>query len=92
MSSSEKNEVSRHERRGSPALEAICEPEWLDWYRLTPQERWAESMKLWDLYRTLGGSLEPEVDSQSPFYFPEDRRSLPADQKPGARFIRRGGV
>jgi hypothetical protein len=42
---------------GSPALAAICEPEWLDWYRLTPEERWRESMKLWDTYLMLGGSL-----------------------------------
>ena len=30
----------------SPALEACVEDEVLEWYRMTPQERWAESMRL----------------------------------------------
>ena len=79
-------------RRGSPALEAVCEPEWLDWYRLTPQERWRESMKLWELFRIFGGSLDPEPDYQSPFYDPEDRRSTPAQEGSGVRLVRRSGV
>lgn len=77
---------------GSSVLEAICEPEWLDWYRLTPQERWEESMKLWETYRLLGGSLDPEPDSQSPFYFREERRQVPSDGRAGVRLIRRGAV
>lgn len=39
--------------------EDICELEWAEWYRLTPQERWAESQKLWSTYFALGGSLTP---------------------------------
>jgi hypothetical protein len=42
-----------------------------DWYRLTPEERFEESQKLWEVFILLGGTLEPEPDSQSPFYFLE---------------------
>lgn len=31
---------------------------WQEWYRLTPMERIAESMKLWQFYLAAGGSLE----------------------------------
>ncbi len=40
-----------------------------DWLYLTPQERFLETTKLWTLYFALGGSLDPEPDPQSPFYF-----------------------
>ncbi len=50
-----------------PLAEDIVGEEWAEWYRLTPQERFAETMKLWDAYLALGGSLEPEPDTQSPF-------------------------
>lgn len=42
-----------------------------DWYRLTPEERFEESQRLWEVFILLGGTLEPEPDSQSPFHFPE---------------------
>ena len=42
--------------------------EWADWYRLTLQERFIESMKLWHIHLALGGSLEAEPDTQSPFF------------------------
>ncbi len=53
-----------------PALEELdplFDPEVLDWYRLSAEERWRESSRLWDTYLALGGSLDPEPDSQSPF-------------------------
>ena len=43
-----------------------------EWLRLTPAERFSETTKLWKLYIALGGSLEPEPDPQSPFYFKEE--------------------
>ncbi len=46
-----------------------------DWARLSPQQRYLESCKLWSTYRTLGGCLDPEPDSQSPFDFPELQRA-----------------
>ena len=43
--------------------------EWMEWYRMTPAERWRASGQLWEVYVALGGSLDPEPDTQSPFYF-----------------------
>jgi hypothetical protein len=33
-----------------PAMEESVEDEVLEWYRMTPQERWAESMRLWHTF------------------------------------------
>ena len=63
---------------------------WAEWYRLTPQQRWEETKKLWQFYRQVGGSLDPEPDSQSPFDFPELRGARPVDGRPGLHMIRRG--
>ena len=41
----------------------------LEWVNLTPAQRIKETTKLWLLYLALGGSLDPEPDFQSPFYF-----------------------
>ena len=41
------------------------------WLELTPGQRLLETSKLWRLYLSLGGSLDPEPDPQSPFYFKE---------------------
>ena len=73
-------------------FEDDIEDEWLEWYSLTPQQRWEESMKLWEVYLALGGSLDPEPDSQSPFVGLEEEVAGPVDGRPGVRFIRRGGV
>jgi hypothetical protein len=72
--------------------EDICSPEWAEWYRLTPQERWRESEKLWQNYLAFGGSLDPEPDTQSPFYFADEAGSRSADGRSGVRLLRRGGV
>lgn len=66
--------------------------EWLDWYRLTPQERWIETHKLWEFYLAMGGSLDPEPDTQSPFFPDFPPGPAPADGRPGVRVIRRSGV
>ena len=66
--------------------------ELLDWYLLTPVQRWKESERLWSFYLMAGGSLESEPDSQSPFNFEETRSGKPLDGRPGLRFLRRGGV
>ncbi len=68
------------------------EQRWREWYELTPLERWHESEKLWETFLTLGGSLDPEPDSQSPFYDPEASPAGPADGRPGLRVLRRSGV
>lgn len=66
--------------------------EWEDWYGLTPLQRWEESQKLWPTYLALGGSLDPEPDSQSPFDDPEAWRQSAAHGRPGVRVLRRCGV
>lgn len=66
--------------------------EWTDWYRLTPLERWQESQKLWEFYLAVGGSLDPEPDSQSPFGVEPEPRPLPVDGGAGLRVLRRGRV
>ena len=48
-------------------IEELVGAEWAEWYSLTPAERFRESMKLWETYLALGGSLEPEPDTQNPF-------------------------
>ena len=48
--------------------ENIITEETLDWYLMSPAERFAESQKLWEVYILLGGNYEPESDTQSPFH------------------------
>lgn len=59
--------------------EDVAGEEWAEWYRLTPQQRFEESAKLWETYLALGGSLDPEPDTQSPFFDPEEWRQIVAD-------------
>ena len=80
------------EERKRVQPEDICENEWADWYRLTPAERWQESEKLWEFYLSLGGSLDSEPDTQSPFFDADEWRASLADRRPGLRVLRRGGV
>jgi len=55
--------------------EDIVGDEWEEWYRMTPQERFRESEKLWETFFAPGGSLEPEPDTQSPFFDAEEWRA-----------------
>jgi hypothetical protein len=73
-------------------LEELVGAEWAEWYRLTPAQRWLESEKLWQTYLALGGSLDPEPDTQSPFYDPKASRSRPANGRAGVRTSRRRGT
>ena len=70
-------------------LEELVGAEWAEWYRLTPVQRWLESEKLWQTYLALGGSLDPEPDTQSPFYDPQAPRPRPAHGRAGLRVSRR---
>jgi hypothetical protein len=72
--------------------EELVGEEWAEWYRLTPIERWRESEKLWQTYLSLGGSLDPEPDTQSPFFDPNEPGPRVADGRPGVRVIRRSRV
>jgi hypothetical protein len=73
-------------------LRDIVGEEWAEWYGLTPLERLEESSKLWRTYLELGGSFDPEPDSQSPFDDPSERHASPADGRAGMRVVRRGGI
>ena len=46
----------------------MIEAEVLDWYRMSPAERFIESQKLWEVFVLLGGDYDPEPDTQSPFH------------------------
>ena len=61
-------------------------------YRLTPVQRWLESEKLWQTYLALGGSLDPEPDTQSPFHDAGAAGARPVDGRTGLRVLRRGPV
>ena len=73
-------------------IDEICEPEWADWYRLTPLQRLYASQELRETYLAMGGSLDPEPDTQSPFFDADTPRAVPADGRPGMRAVRRSGV
>ncbi|MDQ2843705.1 MAG: hypothetical protein M3Y72_22225 [Acidobacteriota bacterium] len=64
--------------------------EWADWYGLSPEARFLASMELWETYLALGGSLEPEPDTQSPFFDPDERRENASNGRPGVRILRGG--
>ena len=72
--------------------EDLVGEEWARWYSMSPQERFIESTKLWETYLALGGSLDPEPDTQSPFFDPAEWRASLVDGRPGLRVLRRGGV
>jgi hypothetical protein len=73
-------------------MDELDDPEWQEWYRLTPLERWRESCRLWEYYLSVGGSLDPEPDSQSPFDALYTPSAVPADGRAGLRVVRRSGV
>jgi hypothetical protein len=75
-----------------PSPEELVGDEWAAWYRLSPLERWQASSKLWQTYLTLGGTLDPEPDTQSPFFDGNTRSSLPAHGGAGLRVLRSGRV
>jgi hypothetical protein len=74
------------------SIEELAGEEWAEWYRLTPAQRWIETEKLWGVYLQLGGSLDPEPDTQSPFFDPETAGSSSSDGRPGVRVIRRSRI
>ena len=72
--------------------EDIVGDEWAEWYRMTPLERWHASGELWEFYLGIGGSLDPEPDTESPFYDGSAPSPCPADGNPGLRVLRRNRV
>ena len=72
--------------------EELVGAEWAEWYRLTPIQRWHESQKLWRTYLNLGGSLDSESDTQSPFFDARKARPRSAHGRSGVRVLRRGRI
>ncbi len=71
------------------SAEDLVGPEWAEWYALTPAERMRESAKLWSTFLALGGSLDPEPDTQSPFFDADAPRESADRPKALVRFTRR---
>lgn len=74
------------------SAEELVGEELAEWYSLTPMERWRQSAKLWETYLALGGSLDPEPDTHSPFFDRSSPSSRPIDGRPGMHPIRRRRV
>jgi hypothetical protein len=74
------------------SAEELVGNEWAAWYALSPSERFLESARLWETYLALGGSLEPEPDTQSPFFDPEEWRENASHGGPGVRILRSSGI
>ena len=72
--------------------EDLVGEEWAAWYRMTPEERFAASGRMWETYLALGGSFDSEPDTQSPFFDAEEWRANLAHGQPSVRIVRRGGV
>ena len=64
--------------------------EWKDWLALTPIQRFEESEKLFAQYLTMGGSLDPDPDPQSPFDDAPSSGAGVAHGRAGVRLLRRG--
>lgn len=75
-----------------PTTTGIIDEEWEEWYQMTPLQRWKETEKLWSFYLEIGGSLDPEPDTQSPFYAAFKQGPVPADGRAGLRVLRRSRV
>lgn len=73
--------------RKTEKLEFIDEDK--EWLLLSPAERFMETTKLWDLYIKMGGNLDPEPDTQSPFYSPEEWSQMHANRRASLHYIRR---
>ena len=74
------------------APEDLVGEDWGEWYRLTPAERWRETSRLWRIFLAVGGSLDPEPDTQGPFFDPLEWSPRAAHGRAGVRVVRRGGV
>jgi hypothetical protein len=67
------------------------EPEWLEFYLMTPEQRWARSAELRAQYLAMGGTLEPDPDPQSPFWSEEEIAEFAKAAVPrNVKMIRRG--
>jgi hypothetical protein len=70
----------------------FADEEWQDWYGLSPEEQFLEAQKLYEVFLLMGGTLDPEPDSQSPFNDFQIPLESIADGRSGLYSVRRGGV
>ena len=82
----------RSASRSRPIYQPREDPEVLEWWSLTPAQRFVESQELWQTFVLLGGSLDPEPDWQSPFYFEDASGPRPAHGRSGVHRVRRRRV
>ncbi len=74
------------------SIDDFCEPEWAEWYLLSPAERWQCSQQMWQSFLDLGGTLAPEPDTQSPFFDEDEWREMSSDGGTSLHIVRRSGV
>jgi hypothetical protein len=68
----------------------FLDPEQIEWYLLSPAERWRQSCSLMNTFIAAGGDLGPEPDTQSPFFDYQEAIESFANGRPGVHLIRRG--
>ena len=66
--------------------------EWKEWIDLTPQERFRRSEELFAQYLSMGGSLDPDPDPNSPFYDAELSSTGSAYGGASLRVVRRSSI
>ena len=65
------------------------EPEQLEFYLMTPQERFDNFLMLFDHYMLCGGTLDEEPDTQSPFFDAKATIKGSSDGRPSVHILRR---
>jgi len=60
--------------------------------KLTGYVQAMRAEELWQAYLALGGTLDPEPDTQSLFFDTDEWRTEFAHGRPGVRVVRRSGV
>jgi hypothetical protein len=73
-------------------MDDCLDPDGQEWYALAPLERLRGTSKLWESYLSVGGSLDPEPDPQSPFDALYTAGPVLADGRPGLGVLRRSSV
>ncbi len=75
-----------------PTTTGIVDEECAELYQMTPLQHSKETEKLWSFHLGVGGSLDPEPDTQSPFYVAFEQGPLPVDRRADLRILRRSRV
>ena len=68
---------------------SVYPPDVIELIGLTPAQRLLRSAEMWDIYIAYGGSFDPDLDPQSPFFDRQAQSSSPPHGRTGLRLIRR---